>query len=265
MAPNQRPIQFRDYLPETFRVDGVDGVSFLSTFLTAFEALFEELEGEIEGQPGGTVGGIPDLFSPATTPPAELAHLAPGSELDFLQYLASWTALPLRGEKDVPFNRALFDAMLPLIARRGTLPGLDALLRAWLRGDLLDASPPPLILTDLTRAFNDVDAVLQLGETATLGVDTVLGEGPPFYFVADLVTDPSVLELRNPAGLDRFQRAARALLEAERPAHTYYQLRVRAHTMQLAPPGQTTIDGSPGAQIGESTLLWSEPWIYDGQ
>jgi phage tail-like protein len=265
MAANQRPIQFRDYLPEAFRVDEIDGVSFLSTFLTAFERLFEELEAEIEGQPGGATGGIPDLFSPDATPPAELAHRASGSEADFLSYLASWIALPLRAEKDVPFNRALFDATLPLIAQRGTLPGLDALLRAWLRGDLLEASPALLILTDLTRAFNDVDAVLQLGQTATLGVDTVLGEGPPFFFVADLVTDPTVAELRTPAGLDRFQRAARALFEAERPAHTYYQLRVRAHTMQLAPPGQTTIDGWPGAQIGESTLLWDAPWVYDGQ
>jgi len=265
MAANQRPIQFLDYLPEAFRADEVNGVSFLRTFLTAFQTLFEELEGEIEGQPGGAIGGIPDLFSPATTPPGELAHRAPGSEADFLSYLASWIALPLRADKDVAFNRALFAATLPLIERRGTVPGLDALLRAWLRGDLLDTSPPLLILTDLSRAFNDVDAVLRLGETATLGVDTVLGEGPPFFFVADLVTDPTVVELRAPAGLDRFQRAARALLEAERPAHTYYQLRVRAHTMQLAPPGETTIDGAPGAQIGVSTLLWDAPWTYDGQ
>jgi phage tail-like protein len=261
----QRPIQFRDYLPETFRVDEVNGVSFLNTFLAAFEALFEELEAEIEGQSGATAGGIPDLFSPDTTPPAELAHRPPGSEADFLSYLASWVALPLRGEKDVAFNRALFHALLPLVERRGTLPGLDASLRAWLRGDLLEESPPLLILTDLTRAFNDVDATFQLGQTATLGVDTALGEGPPFFFIADLVTDPTIPELRTAAGLDRFQRAARGLLEAERPAHTYYQLRVRAHTMELAPPGETTINGRPGAQVGASTLLWDQPWIYDSQ
>lgn len=265
MTAEQRPIRFRDYLPETFRADEVNGVSFLTTFLAAFEVLFEELEAEIEGQPGGTSGGVPDLFSSSTTPPAELVHRSPNSEADFLSYLASWIALPLRADKDVGFNRALFADALPLIARRGTLPGLDALLRIWLRGDLLETEPPLLILADLTRAFNDVDAVFQLGQTATLGVDTALGEGPPFFFVADLVTNPTVAELRAPAGLDRFQRAARALLDAEKPAHTYYQLRVRAHTMQLAPPGETTIDGQPAARIGATTLLWDEPWTYDSQ
>jgi|tagenome__1003787_1003787.scaffolds.fasta_scaffold20960132_4 phage tail-like protein len=264
MAANERPIRFRDHLPEAFRPTTVDGVDFLSTFLTAFERLFEELEAEIEGRPGAASGGIPDLFSPALTPPAQFVHRIPGSAADFLGHLASWTALPLRDDQDVAFNRGLFDALLRLIEQRGTLPGLDAMLRAWLRGDLLPSSAL-LIVTDLTRAFPDVDAVFQLGRTATLGVDTVLGEGPPFFFIVDLVTDPAVADLRAPAGLDRFQRAARALIEAERPAHTYYQLRVRAHTMQLAPTGQTTIDGRPGAQIGRTTLLWDSPVVHDGQ
>src|SRR5437899_2626932 len=49
MSRNTRPIQFRDYLPEVFRADEVEGVSFLSKFLQSFEALFEELEAAIEG------------------------------------------------------------------------------------------------------------------------------------------------------------------------------------------------------------------------
>ncbi len=267
MASGQRPIQFRDYLPEIFRAAEVDGVSVLSTFLQAFEALFEEIQAEIEGTPDGTSGGIPDLFSPNSTPPPQFRH-RPQSDADYLSYLASWIALPLRPEKSVAFNRALFTAALPLIAQRSTLPGLDALLRIWLQGDLLQTTPPVpplLILSDLTRAFNDVDTVFQLGQTATLGVDTVLGEGPPSFFVVDLVADPTVSALRTPAGLDLFQRAARALLDGDKPAHTCYHLSIRAHTMQLAEPGQTAIDGRPGAQIGETTLLWDEPWGYDSE
>jgi phage tail-like protein len=266
MASNARPNQFRDYLPEVFRADEVNGVSFLSRFLQAFETLFEELRAEIEGTRDGGSGGIPDLFSPDLTPPPQFTN-RPQPEFEYLNYLASWIALTLRREKDVSFNRAFFKAAIPLYPKRGTLPGIEALLRAWLKGELLEAQPsepPLLILTDLTRPHTDVNAVFQLGVTATLGVDTVLGEGPPFLFVADLITDPTLPELRKPLGLDVFQRAARALLDAEKPAHTYYQLRVRAHTMQLAP--ERDEDKKPGeiyAQVGETTLLWDAPWVFD--
>jgi phage tail-like protein len=273
MTKNTRPIQFLDYLPEVFRADEVNGISFLSGFLKAFEARFEELEGEIEGTPDRTSGGIPDLFDLDTTPPPQFAH-RPQPDFDYLNYLASWIALPLRadlirreGETDVDydarrtlFNRQFFKIAIALHSQRSTLPGIEALLRAWLKGELQEDA---LIMTDLTRSHTDVDAVFQLGDTATLGVDTVLGEGPPFFFIADLIANPTVPELRNPVGLDVFQRAARFLLDAEKPAHTYYQLRIRTHTMQLPEPGQTMIDGRPGAQIGETTLLWEESLVFD--
>jgi hypothetical protein len=73
---------------------------------------------------------------------------------------------------------------------------------------------------------------------------------------------PQQRGLRTPAGLDAVQRAARAMLDAEKPAHTYYRLAIRAGSMQVAPPGQTAINGSPAAQIGATTLLWQEPWVF---
>ena len=199
----------------------------------------------IEGTPPQT-GGLPDLFAWALTPPPQFAPASPAAGTDaqaaadarayqFLSYLADWTGIALRPERPVAWNRQFLGQALALNLLRGTSAGLDALLRAWLSGDLLQASPPPLILTDLTRTVNGADTAFQLGVTATLGVETVLGEGPPFWFVVDLVADPAVRVLRNPVGLDVLQRAARSLLAAEKPAHSYYQLRIRATTMQLAP------------------------------
>ncbi len=323
--------------------------------------------------PGGIpdlfTGGIPDLFSPDKTPPPQFVHRSE-QDFEYLKYLASWIALPLRtdviqyegeylfswdkipgndneilieflkqnfgidwvktakiekiddgktikvstemnslsirlndektrvtlsidddrtdefivktengklnvyeGETDAEYaarrtewNRLFFKTAIPHNKERSTLPGMEWLLRAWLKDDMLQTTRP--ILTDLTRAHTDVDAIFQLGETATVGVDTVLGEGPPFFFIADLVTDPTVRELHNPGWLDVFQRAARFLLDAEKPAHTYYQLRVRAHTMQLAPENEPENDMDKTsdevyAQLGETTLLWDAPWIYD--
>lgn len=223
-------------------------------------------------------GGIPDLFSPDKTPPSQFVH-RPEQDFEYLKYLANWIALPLRtdviqyekeGDADyaarrTEWNRLFFRTAIPHNKERSTLPGMEWLLRAWLKDDML---PTELILTDLTRAHTDVDTIFQLGETATVGVNTVLGEGPPFFFVADLTTNPTVRELHNPVWLDVFQRAARFLLDAEKPAHTYYQLRVRAHTMQLAPANgpENDMDKTSGevyAQVGETTLLWDAPWIYD--
>ena len=221
-------------------------------------------------------GGIPDLFSPDKTPPPQFVH-KPEQDFEYLKYLAGWIALPLRtdviqyeGETDADYaarrtewNRLFFKTAIPHNKERSTLPGMEWLLRAWLKDDMLQTTRP--ILTDLTRAHTDVDTIFQLDETATVGVDTVLGEGPPFFFIADLTTNTRVRELRNPVWLDVFQRAARFLLDAEKPAHTYYQLRVRAHTMQLAPPKEDMdkTSGEVYAQVGETTLLWDAPWIFD--
>jgi hypothetical protein len=193
-----------------------------------------------------------------------------------------------KSESSERFNRVFFKAAIALYPRRSTLPGMDTLLRAWLKGDLLETDPPLLILTDLTRVYNEVDTIFQLAPErdadrqpneiyVQLGLTTVLGEGPPFFFIADLITDPMVPELHNPVGLDVFQRAARFLLDAERPAHTYYRLRVRAYTMQLAPernedrqPDEVYAqleDPHPSdplrAPLTGTTLLWDEPWAFD--
>jgi hypothetical protein len=107
-----------------------------------------------------------------------------------------------------------------------------------------------------------------------LGVQTVLGEGPPHFFVADLVVDPAVPDLHDPVGLDALQRSARALLDAEKPAQTYYELRLRGRTMQLAPadpaaarPGEIYAqleDRLATPPVTGTALLWDDPWVYGG-
>ena len=233
-------------------------------------------------------GGVPDLFNPDLTPPPQFArrlHLdeyraEPDSA--FLNFLASWIGLPLRdelirraGETDVngepwvddaPYqrrkarwNRHLMRTAVGIYPRRGTRAGVEGMLRAWLKDDLVEER---VIVTDLSRNHTDIDAVFQLGVRATLGVDTVLGEGPPFFFIVDLTPDPTVRGLRNPAGIDVFLREARYILETETPAHTYYELRVRVSTMQLAPPTGSERAGEIYAQVGETTQFWDNPAVY---
>ncbi len=278
-------VQLLNYLPAVIQQNG-GAPGFLGAFLSAFQTLYEELGGEIEGTADRTTGGLPDLLDPALTPPPQFTHRAQ-PDFDYLNSLAGWLALPLRarpvrweGESDAVYEtrrttlaRQFFDVARKYRAQRSTLPGLDALLRAWLSGEVV-ADPSVLMVTDLTPTWNQVDTVFQLAPEnpsdaqahevfAQVGLNTVLGEGPPFFFVADLPVDPTHAELRQPASLDLFRQAAQALLEGERPAHTYYRLRVRSHPMQLAAPGETSINGQPAAQIGQTTLVWEEPWLLD--
>lgn len=277
---NDPRIQFRDYLPEVFRGGDAKGANFLAVFLRAFEAQFEDLQARIEGKPiqqnpEVLAGGIPDLFDPQKSPPPEF-ELNPDAQFDFLRYLASWIALPLRvslirkdGEGDadyvtrrLDFNRKFFAQAIPLQQQRSTREGIEAMLRAWLAGEIAEQA---LVVTDLTRPHTDTDAVFQLGESASIGVNAVLGEGPPYFFLVDIVIDPGRPELRHPYGIDVLQRSVQFLLDAEKPAHTGYQLRLRAPSMQLAEEGHQTIDGLPAAQLGVTSLLAGEPWTFNSE
>jgi hypothetical protein len=233
-------------------------------------------------------GGLPDLFNPDLTPPPQFARRLRLDEYRtepdsaFLNFLASWIGLPLRddlipraGETDLHgqlqtddpwyerrkarWNRHLLRTAVGLYPRRGTRAGVEGMLRAWLKDDLLEKH---VVVSDLSRDYTDIDAVFQLGARATLGVDTVLGEGPPFFFIVDLTPDSTVRGLRTPAGIDLLLREARYILETEAPAHTSYELRVRVPTMQLAPPPGSERPGEIYAQLGETTQFWDQPAVY---
>jgi hypothetical protein len=260
---NVRPLQFIDFLPEVFHPATGAG-NFLKTFLNAFQQAFEELQAELEGVPDLSSGGIPDLFAPDVTPPPQFVHRAQSgtADFDFLNYLAGWIALPLRPDKPLAWNRAFFKAAIALYPQRSTLAGINGMLQAWLSGDIVAPDTLHPLVTDFSPRANGATSAFQLGATSTVGVDTILGLGPPFLFSANLVLDPSQAPLRTPAGIDVVQRTARLMLDFEKPAHTYYSLAIAAGTMQLAAPGETVINGNPAAQIGVTTLLWRDPWVF---
>jgi len=253
------------YLPPVYREEPESG-EFLSRFLGLFESFFSEIEAKI--------ANLSALFDPLAAP------------REFFPWLAGWLALPLRqelvrrkDESDADYetrkallNLEFFKTAVQLYPQRGTLPAIDAMLRAWLRGELLENDPPLLHLTDMQPLHSDAASFFQLapeddedrvaGETyARVGVATFLGAGPPFFFIADLTLDQKIRELHHPAGIEIFERAARQLLDGEKPAHTFYQLRLSAEALSMRLAPENYADWRPGeiyAQIGETTLLWDE-------
>lgn len=276
-----KAIDLLGLLPEIYR-DGESG-RLLAQFLQPFEELLLDLHEEIVGDstsPGQ--GGLPDLFDLEVTPPQALSrnHADPEAfTFAALSFLGSWVGLPLRPPpaRSAEWNRTFLSRAIPLLPRRGTLPGLGGMLRAWLDGDIVDPDPAPLsdarvlLVSDLVSDVNGAESVFRLDESATLGVDTVLGEGPESYVVVDLVVEPAEPLLRHPVGVDALRRAALAMVEMERPLAVHGELRIRGHTMQLAPPGD------PSAWEGEAVyarladpdiaepegtaLLWDDAWV----
>jgi phage tail-like protein len=141
---------------------------------------------------------------------------------EFLPWLAGWVALSLRADWDVATKRAFMQEIVPLYRLRGTQAGLQRILEIY--------TGEPVTIVD---GFDD----------------------PAHFFEVKLT-----LSSPDPTQVRRQQDIARAIVDQEKPAHTFYALKVSVPTMRLVslalqasetptPPllfvGQNTVLGSP--------------------
>jgi phage tail-like protein len=104
---------YLSYLPAVFAADE-EGRDFLERFLAIFQTEWDALEAQI--------ADIAGLFDPAAVPGGP-----------FLAYLARWLALPLEGTWSDAQKRNLLQAAPRLAAIRGTAAGLRDYLRVYLQ------------------------------------------------------------------------------------------------------------------------------------
>jgi phage tail-like protein len=240
-------------LPELYRTHNHSG-DFTVRLLSLMESMFDELETHIVN--------LPTLFEPSSGSAAALSWI-PGSlglplRDDFVRRDAE--SMEAFEARKVHSNTRFLEAAIPLMPYRGTRLGLEALMREWLKDDLLEADRS--VIREVNTTFQLAPAKDEdryPGEVyAQIGLTTVLGEEwPPFYFAVDLVLNPAVRELHHPAGIRTCVRAARFLIDQEKPAHCTYELRVQANYagMQLTPVERS--DRRPDeiyTQIGEMLL-----------
>ncbi|HYU34425.1 MAG TPA: phage tail protein [Thermoanaerobaculia bacterium] len=233
---------YLDDLPAIYRQESTGGrPDFLGRFLLAFEHLLtgvgdsgrpgleETLEG-ITGESGEVVlAGAHRYFTPGPgLPPEERAPAEPGR--DFLEWLSGWVALTLREDWQEEERRRILAEIVPSYRKRGTRDGLRQILAAF-----TGVRPETITIAEFQQPF-------QLGRTATVGEDTVLGGGPPHYFMVRVL-------LPGAADLARRRAILRAIIDMEKPAHTYYDLRIiPTLTMRVGKTstvGQDTVLGVP--------------------
>lgn len=229
-------MSYLDHLPAVFREADATQSGFLSDYLSGFEAVLtgagepadpalEELLDGIGDPDRPVLTGLERYFSPL--PPADTVepgrHQAPA---EFLTWLATWVALVLRADVSEAKQRLLIANAVPLYRERGTRRGLEKLLK----------------LYDVGAVIEEGLESMQIGVHSTIGVDTRLGGGTPHHFRirASIATpDPDVLEATR-------ERIA-AIVDAEKPAHTSYDLVIDAPEMQIGVRSTIGVDTMLGS------------------
>jgi phage tail-like protein len=218
--------RYLDYLPAIFREPTEAGQPpFLGRFLLAFEEILTGrgqaeagIEEILDGIPG-RLAGVQRYFEPGPGGAVPDGQRAPRA---FLEWLSGWVALALRADIDEPQQRQLIARAASLYRLRGTREGLAAMLSIY-------ALPNPDI-EEFATAF-------QIGVSSTIGKDTQLDGGPAHFFRV-------TIRLPNP-DLNEFARQreiATAIIDMEKPAHTYYELRVETPALQIGVQSTVGVD-----------------------
>jgi phage tail-like protein len=142
------------------------------------------------------------------------------TDKEFLPWLAGWVALTLRADWDEPTKRDFIAKIVPLYKLRGTSDGMSQMLT--------------LYTGEKVEIFDTFDAL-------------------PFFFAVRLTlieADPKMLQAK--------QQIARAIIDQEKPAHTYYALQLAVPTMRLVSQDLNKETGWPLLILGENTVLGSE-------
>lgn len=232
--------RYLDDLPALYRTPARGARhDFLGRFLLAFEQILtgvgdpersglEEILDGITDADGNTVmAGAHRFFEPGPGLPD--AQRAP---MEFLDWLGSWVALTLRGDWTEGEQRRILAEIVPSYRRRGTRDGVRRILSAF----------TGLSIESIT--ISELLSPIQIGVSATVGTDTVVGGSLPHYFVVDALVPASDV-----ADLFRKRSILRAILDLEKPAHTFYDLRIQVPTMQVGVTSRVGVDTVLGGVV----------------
>lgn len=192
---------YQEYLPAILQTD-----DFLGEFLLAFERI-------LSGLPNDRDVGLPRVIDRDDPHPPGLEEVIEQvynyfdpqqTPEEFLPWLASWVALSLRADWTTETKRELIQEIVPLYRQRGTKQALETILKIYLKSSGLFPDP-----TQKVKIYDNFPQV-------------------PHYFQVELTLPNQNQEL-----YWRQVRIAKAIIDLEKPAHTYYALNILTPTMRL--------------------------------
>jgi phage tail-like protein len=219
-VPANQVSSYLQYLPAILQQDAnEEGVSFVGRFLLAFEQILSGLGDPEEPGLEELIATIHTYFNPG--PGHAETERTP---VEFLPWLASWVALTLREDWSEAEKRRIISEIVPTYRQRGTKAGLTNVLQAY--------------IGSVGVEIQEFHKALQVGITSTVGVDTAVDGGPPHYFLVKIIL-PGLGDL----DFARKEQIARAIIDQEKPAHTYYDLQVEfPPTMQIGVRSTVGVD-----------------------
>lgn len=192
-----------EYLPAYLQQD-----KFIALFLQAFEGVLTGFAEEektnfkpqiIEGNAGEYLGletiisNIQTYFDPEKTP------------TEFLPWLAGWVALSLQDNWNKEIRKRFISQIVPLYQIRGTVPGLKKMLEIYMESSGLSYPERTISIFEF--------------------------DNKPHYFQVQLAL-PSNQVIQPERYWQEF-RIAKGIIDQEKPAHTFYALRILTLTMQI--------------------------------
>lgn len=185
---------------------------FAGRFLLAFERVLSGLHPPEPDDPLPQQPGLEALIEELHRyfDPAPAAPEQGRTPETFLPWLAGWVGLSLRQDWSEEEKRRFLSQIVTLYRWRGTKQGLQRMLETY---------------TQEPVEIYEFDA-------------------PAHYFQVEIT-----LSVRDPRLLRRKEKIARAIIDQEKPAHTFYALTV------LTPAMQIRNDLETGLRLGVNTLL----------
>jgi len=208
-----------NYLPAVFQEDReARKPNFLGRFLLAFEKILLGLKDENHPGLEEVIASLYRYFEPGAQPEENAPK-------DFLPWLAGWLALTLREDWGEGRQRSLIAKASELYRLRGTKRGVIEFLT---------------IYTERSVRIDEFNVPFQIGVHSTIGEDTHLNGGTPFFFHVQVQ-----LSKADESVINEKREVAKAIVELQKPAHTYFTLEVKAPTFQI----------NVHSTVGEDTLL----------
>lgn len=216
------------YLPPIFQES-----EFLDGFLLAFEKILTQAAPTDNWQALETkIAQTETYLRPISTDATEQQ-----TPTDFLPWLAGWVALSLRDDWPEETKRHFIREIVPLYRMRGTKVGLKRMLEIYL-GDGV-----PITIYD-RKATTE----------AAIDVANHFAFEPPAHFFQvriDVGTQDTTI-------IRQIQQIAQAIIEQEKPAHTFYGLQIRIPTMRLLSEALAASEKQNPLILGDNTLLGTQ-------